>query len=237
MARNYNFVYSNGVAMSWYSTSLLGPRLISDQSLSHLWFKPSRGPLWELNRRTGLVTLFDYDNYSEYKKNGTIGEITAPFHEFDAYLATSPPRHLAGPSGPADELPIPGPSLPRHHHQFRLPDGAGPNPATTNGPVGLFQNYMDASRPLPDLPCFEKCRYLDPVSAEHDRQNGGTDPACRKVANGYSKRTINKTGNWPPRPGNVSLPAGQLSLPIRRQRRFQAVFGTLKERAHDQNGF
>ncbi|MCQ2028242.1 hypothetical protein [Stutzerimonas zhaodongensis] len=92
MARNYNFVYSNGVAMSWYSTSLLGPRLISDQSLSHLWFKPSRGPLWELNRRTGLVTLFDYDNYSEYKKNGTIGEITAPFHEFDAYLATSPPR-------------------------------------------------------------------------------------------------------------------------------------------------
>lgn len=31
---------------------------------------------------------------------------------------------------------------------------------------------MDASRPLPDLPCFEKCRYLDPVSAEHDRQTG-----------------------------------------------------------------
>jgi hypothetical protein len=27
-----------------------------------LWVKPSRGPIWELNRRTGLVTLFDYDN-------------------------------------------------------------------------------------------------------------------------------------------------------------------------------
>ncbi|PAU63842.1 hypothetical protein BZL41_11575, partial [Pseudomonas sp. PIC25] len=57
-----------------------------------LWFKPSRGPLWELNRRTGLVTVFDYDNNGEYKKNGTIGEITAPFYEFDAYIATSPDR-------------------------------------------------------------------------------------------------------------------------------------------------
>jgi hypothetical protein len=32
----------------------------------HLWVKPSRGPIWEINRRTGLVTLFDYDNNGEY---------------------------------------------------------------------------------------------------------------------------------------------------------------------------
>ncbi|MEB0048854.1 hypothetical protein QN373_26320, partial [Pseudomonas sp. Dout3] len=55
-----------------------------------LWLKPSRGPIWELNRRTGLVTVFDYKNNGEYKKNGTIGELSAPFYEFDAYIATSP---------------------------------------------------------------------------------------------------------------------------------------------------
>ncbi|MEB0047699.1 hypothetical protein QN373_20160, partial [Pseudomonas sp. Dout3] len=56
----------------------------------NLWLKPSRGPIWELNRRTGLVTVFDYKNNGEYKKNGTIGELSAPFYEFDAYIATSP---------------------------------------------------------------------------------------------------------------------------------------------------
>ncbi|MEB0094446.1 hypothetical protein QN408_24870, partial [Pseudomonas sp. CCI4.2] len=60
--------------------------------LPHLWVKPSRGPIWEINRRTGLVTLFDYNNNGEYKKNGTIGELTAPFYEFDAYIATIPDR-------------------------------------------------------------------------------------------------------------------------------------------------
>src|SRR5690606_38020751 len=48
--------------------------------LPKLWVRPSRGPLWELNRQTGMVTVFDYDNNGEYKKNDTIGELTAPFH-------------------------------------------------------------------------------------------------------------------------------------------------------------
>src|SRR5690554_7766268 len=60
--------------------------------LPKLWIRPSRGPLWELNRQTGMVTVFDYDNNGEYKKNGTIGELTAPFHEFDAYVISSPDR-------------------------------------------------------------------------------------------------------------------------------------------------
>ena len=130
-----------------------------------LWFKPSRGPLWELNRRTGLVTLFDYDNNGEYKKNGIIGEITAPFHEFDAYLATSPDRQ---------GLPMNFLYLAHRYRDITInfssllaPDRL-PQP-----PLALwdfFQNYMDASRPLPELPCFEKNRHLDPVSAEHDRR-------------------------------------------------------------------
>ncbi|MEK0361185.1 hypothetical protein [Pseudomonas sp. CBC3] len=133
----------------------------------HLWFKPSRGPLWELNRRTGLVTLFDYDNNGEYKKNGTVGEITAPFHEFDAYLATSPDRQ---------GLPMNFLYLAHRYRDITINFASLMSPdRIPQPPLALwdfFQNYMDASRPLPELPCFEKCRHLDPVSAEHDRQTG-----------------------------------------------------------------
>ncbi|WP_241766120.1 hypothetical protein [Ectopseudomonas composti] len=45
-----------------------------------------------MNRRAGLVTVFDYDNNGEHKKNGTIGEKVAPFYEFDAYITVTPDR-------------------------------------------------------------------------------------------------------------------------------------------------
>ena len=132
-----------------------------------LWIKPSRGPLWELNRRTGLVTVFDYDNNGEYKKNGTIGEITAPFYEFDAYIATSPDRQGL----PMNVLYL--------AHRYRdivinfgylvAPDRSPQLPCAL---WDFFQNYMDTSRPLPDLPCYEQYRHLDPVTAEHDRRTG-----------------------------------------------------------------
>ncbi|MDB6048579.1 MAG: Uncharacterized protein JWR17_1325 [Pseudomonas sp.] len=132
--------------------------------LPSLWVKPSRGPIWELNRRTGLVTVFDYKNNGEYKKNGTIGELTAPFYEFDAYISTTPDRQ---------GLPV---NVLYLAHRYRdivinfrpiMPPGEGELLCAL---WDFIQNYMDTSRPLPDLPRYEEFRHLDPVTAAFDRK-------------------------------------------------------------------
>ncbi len=130
----------------------------------HVWFKPSRGPVWELNRRTGIVTVFDYDNNGEYKKNGTIGEITAPFYEFDAYLSTSPDRQ---------GLPMNFLYLAHRYRNitinFASLVAADRTPNSAFALWDYLQNFMDISQPLPELPCYEKYRHLDPVTVEHDQ--------------------------------------------------------------------
>ena len=135
--------------------------------LPKLWIRPSRGPLWELNRQAGMVTVFDYDNNGEYKKNGTIGELTAPFHEFDAYVISSPDRQ---------GLPMNVLKLSHRYRDIRL--GFGPILHQSDDANEHFvlwdyiQNYMDVSRPLPDIPYLEQYRHLDPTTAEHDRRTG-----------------------------------------------------------------
>ncbi|MFL1513840.1 hypothetical protein [Pseudomonas prosekii] len=133
----------------------------------NLWLKPSRGPIWELNRRTGLVTVFDYKNNGEYKKNGTIGELTAPFYEFDAYIATSPD---------SQGMPMNVLYLAHRYRNIMINFGAllcpGPEVQPACALWDFIQNYMDVSRPLPDLPQYEEYRHLDPTTAEYDRRTG-----------------------------------------------------------------
>ncbi|WP_193074211.1 hypothetical protein [Pseudomonas sp. FME51] len=135
--------------------------------LPRLWVRPARGPLWEFNRQTGMVTLFDYDNNGEYKKNGSIGELTAPFHEFDAYVISSPDRQ---------GLPLNVLELTHRYRDIRFnlapilhqSDDANEHFALWD----YLQNYMDVSRPLPDIPYLEQFRHLDPTTVEHDRHTG-----------------------------------------------------------------
>ncbi|BAQ83650.1 conserved domain protein [Pseudomonas sp. St29] len=126
------------------------------------WFRPPKGPLWEFNRRTGVVTFFDY---KRFKKEGVIDEITAPFYEFDAYIVTSPDRQ---------GLPMNGLFLIHRYRDIRINFNSLITPDNTlQRPCALwdfFQNFMDISRPLPDIPMYEPYRHLDPVTAEYDRQ-------------------------------------------------------------------
>lgn len=140
---------------------LLGHIVISH--CPRIWFRPPKGPLWELNRRTGLVTIFDYKHH---RKEGVIDEFVAPFYEFDAYMITTRDRY-----GSNYGL------LLRHRYEERLinfhsllaPDDIRQRPCAL---WDFFQNFMDTSRPLPDIPYFEAHRHLDPVTAQYDRENG-----------------------------------------------------------------
>ncbi|UNG18245.1 hypothetical protein [Stutzerimonas zhaodongensis] len=129
--------------------------------------RPSKGPLWELNRRTGMVTIFDYDNMGEYQRSGTIGEFTNPFYEFDAYISSGPDRqgliwHQLHLVHRYHDLAIDlSPIVPKD-------SSMAPHFAAWD----FLQNYMDTSRPLPDIPLFEEHRAQDPVTAEHDRHIG-----------------------------------------------------------------
>lgn len=132
-----------------------------------LWIKPSKGPLWEFNRRTGLITVFDYDNNGVYKKTGTIDEKVAPFYEFDAYITVTPDRQGL----PNNVLCI------VHRYQdiwINMANFVGPS-GSASVPCALWdylQNYMDTSKPLPDTPELEAFRRLDPTTTEHDRETG-----------------------------------------------------------------
>ena len=125
-------------------------------------FKPGRGPLWELNRRTGMVTVFDY---SQGRRNPKA--ISHPFYEFDAYVGST-----------VDRQGLPMHMLYFYHRYSRLYAhlaaliGADRHSETCFAFWDTLQNYMDISRPLPDIPLWEKYRHLDPVTAEYDRRTG-----------------------------------------------------------------
>ncbi len=117
-----------------------------------------------MNRRTGRVTFYDYKTF---KKTGVIGEISAPFYEFDAYIHTSPDRQ----GSPLNVL-----FLMHRYRDIRVKVGALLGAEQTPQEVcalwDLLQNYMDTSRPLPDTPALEEHRANDPITAEHDRKTG-----------------------------------------------------------------
>ncbi len=122
------------------------------------------GPMWELNRRTGLVTVF-----ADSSKKRTAWQVahTLPFHEFDCYLLSTP-----------DAQGSPQYSLSLVHYreeaQVRLVGmfGATQSHLEQRATWDMLQRYMDVSQPLPDFPMLEQDRPADPTTREHDRRTG-----------------------------------------------------------------
>ena len=125
-----------------------------------VWVKPGKGPKWELNRRTGMITLFEY-------RRKKVTEKRAPFHEFDAYINTTPDRQ---------GLPMNVLSLEHRYSDIRIFFGDIQPPDRNVQQLcalwDFIQNYMDTSHPLPDAPLFEEHRKNDPTTVEYDKETG-----------------------------------------------------------------
>ena len=127
-------------------------------------YQDLKGPLWELNRRTGMVTLF-----KDPEKEGQSGEIRgqAPFHEWDGYLLSLPDHQ-----GNIWYRLV----LVHKTQEWALPMNQLLAATTNREDVlaywDLVRQYMDVTKPLPDIPLFEAYRHLDPTTRSHDEKKG-----------------------------------------------------------------
>jgi len=159
-ARAFFFMVLGIPALLWLFATLMC-RLFPNWLL-----KTGRGPEWEINRRTGLVTVWTYPKKVPFRKQGTPTVTQAPFYEFDGWVNARTDRH-----GVLNSFVM--------YHRYRkllapvgdiLGNHSRPHPCYAHW--DFLQNYMDITKPLPDIPKFEKYRYLDPVTAEYDRKTG-----------------------------------------------------------------
>src|SRR5690554_2276129 len=121
------------------------------------------GPLWELNRRTGQVTVF-----ATPVRHGNAWQAAhvLPFHEFDCYLQSTPSHQGL----PQFNLILAHYS--REAHVALVGMFGASSRIEQQAAWDMLQRYMDTSQPLPDTPQWEMFRSLDPTTLTHDRRSG-----------------------------------------------------------------
>lgn len=134
--------------------------------LVHLTDKRQRANPTGLYRREGIVRI---------KEGKEVFE--APFIEFDAYLVHTP----SGRGGRYFNL-----VLQHRYSKHQLWVKGLLTDAMDQKEVyaywDMLQQYMDVTRPLPDVPIFEPFRSRDPVTAEWDQRTGRDPFKWRKIS-------------------------------------------------------
>ncbi len=142
--------------------------------ISHLAFRlfpkwlyqNGRGPEWEFNRRTGIIKVWQYSRKLPFLPRKPPVVIEKPFYEFDAWCCARVDRF-----GTLFDLVL--------SHRYSKLDvtvgdilGAHGSATMCYAYWDFIQNYMDITKPLPELPLLERYRLLDPTTAEHDQKTG-----------------------------------------------------------------
>lgn len=140
-----------------------GTGWLLEKKFPHFIYRAPKGPQWELNRRTGLVTLF----HNPAKEQAGQVRAQAPFHEWDGYLLSLPDRQ-----GNLWHRLV----LVHKTQEWALPLNQLVAATTNREDVlaywDLIRQYMDVSKPLPDIPLFESYRALDPTTHAYDDKIG-----------------------------------------------------------------
>ncbi|MGQ7299528.1 hypothetical protein [Marinobacter nauticus] len=125
-----------------------------------------RGPEWEFNRRTGMIKVWQYPKKFPFLPRKPPVVVEKPFYEFDAWCCARVDRF-----GSVFDLVL--------SHRYSKLDvtvgdilGAHGSPTMCYAYWDFIQNYMDITRPLPELPLLEQYRHLDPTTAKYDQATG-----------------------------------------------------------------
>jgi len=129
---------------------------------SHECFR--HAPEWEFNRRTGMIKVWQYSRKFPFWPAKPPVVTEKPFYEFDAWCCARVDRH-----GTLFDLVL--------SHRYSKLDATVGDILGAHGSASMcyaywdfIQNYMDVTRPLPELPMLERYRPLDPITAESDRK-------------------------------------------------------------------
>lgn len=169
-----------GGAFLWLASDLvfrLFPRWV---------LKVGRGPEWEINRRTGMVKVWQYSRKRPFMPAKPPVVIEKPFYEFDAWCCARVDRH-----GTLFDLVL--------SHRYSKLDVTVGDILGAHGHANMcyafwdfIQNYMDVTHPLPDFPLLEEYRHLDPVTAEHDRKTGRPERYWRDMDMDTFKKKVDR---------------------------------------------
>lgn len=141
------------------------------------------GPLWELNRRTGQITVFATP---VRRGNAWQAVHVLPFHEFDCYLQSTPSHQGL----PQFNLVLAHYS--REAHVALVGMFGASSRMEQQAAWDMLQRYMDTSQPLPDLPVFEMYRELDPTTLAYDRRSGRAPRYWRDMDDATFRRKMDE---------------------------------------------
>ncbi|WP_194439840.1 hypothetical protein [Vibrio fluminensis] len=135
---------------------------------------------FEINRRTGMVTLYKGHNKVRYSH---------PFIEFDCILASVPTQQ---------GFLCYGLVLAHRYNgsKFSVPIGTlignSERVMEYHRLWNAIQRYMDVSQPMPDILELEESRLKDPTTAEYDKQTKRKEDYWRSMSDEEYGRTIER---------------------------------------------
>ena len=133
--------------------------------------------VFELNRRTGMVTVY---------RHGRV-YYSHPFSEFDAYLAKGPDQQ---------GFPVHVFNLVHRYRNYKQACSLGQlmlqlgNRQHCLDLWSMLQQYMDVTRPLPDLLILERSRLLDPTTRAYDEAHGRPERFWRDMTDEQYQQAI-----------------------------------------------